>query len=137
MTTTTRGERDNNPFNLEHGIEWHGLATMQSDLPYLQFLTPEWGITAGAKDIHNQPRLHGLNTVTKIITKFAPPGDNNDTVSYINHVAAAVGVATDDVLNLDDNETLFRFCKAIIMHENGRCIYDDTVIQGCVEDVLG
>jgi len=131
-----KGERNNNPFNLEHGIAWQGLRALQTDLPYLQFLTPEWGIRAGVKDIHNQPRLHGLNTVTKIIVKFAPPSEN-DTVAYINHVSDAVGVHPDDILNLDDNETLFRFCKAVIIHENGRCIYDDSVIQGCVEDVLG
>ena len=132
----TRGERNFNPFNLEQGISWLGLCATQTDLPYLQFMTPEQGITAGLKDIHNQPRLHGLRTVDGIITKFAPPSENN-TDSYIAHVCGALGVGPDDIIDLDDNDTLFKFGKAVIFHENGRCIYDDSIISGSVESVLG
>ena len=131
----TRGERNNNPFNLEHGPAWLGLCATQTDLPYLQFMTPEQGITAGFKSLHNQPRLHNLKTVYGIITRYAPPSEN-DTAAYINAICTALGVGEDDVLNLNDNDTLFKFGKAVIIHENGRCIYDDSTLSGCVEAVL-
>ncbi len=135
--TQTREERINNPFGLKrNGIPWHGLAPVQTDPTLCQFDSVNSGLVAGFKNLHNQWVLHRLNTVNAIIDKYAPPVEN-DTQAYKSDVCDRLGVGPDDPLNMDDNDVLCKFGKDIIIHENGRCLYDDALLTGAVEDVLG
>ncbi len=139
------GERNFNPFNMEgfkdeegewKWTDWQGLAEEQTDMPYLQFVDIEHGLRAGYKNLHNQWRMHHLNTVATIIEKYAPPVENN-TQAYINAVCVSMRVHPSAVLNMDDNNILFWFGKAIIEHEEGRCLYTDEQLHAAVEEVLG
>ncbi|HEY6022286.1 MAG TPA: structural protein P5 [Candidatus Paceibacterota bacterium] len=132
--TPTRGERNNNPGNIERGtIHWQGMADDQSgDKRFIVFNTPEDGIRALAKLLFNYQNIHGLNTVRQIVNRWAPPTEN-DTYSYVNTVASEVGVTPDDKINLTDSETLAKLVTAIIRHENGRVIYAESMIGGVTE----
>ena len=134
----TRGERKCNPGNLDRNTtQWQGMCADQSaDQRFVVFDTPEAGIRALAKVLLSYYHKHGLNTVQGIIDRWAPPGEN-DTGSYVNHVAGSLGVGKDAALNLDDQECLEALCKAIILHENGRVIYSDAIIAQAVESAIG
>ena len=125
----TRGERNHNPGNLEGSIHWLGVTGQ--DGPYAIFSDDASGLRALAKNIRNQQRLHGLDTVAGIIAKFAPPNENN-TSAYVGAVCAYLGVDKDQEISLEDNGVLSRFVRAVILHENGRCSYTDRDIDDAV-----
>lgn len=134
MTTgLTRGERNNNPGNLEGGGNWQGMTG--TDGPYLVFSSPYWGLRALAIDLGSKFN-RGLNTVRKIISVYAPPSDNN-TAAYIAAVCQSLGVSADTPLDLNDPATRAAFVQAIIMHENGRVSYASADIQAGVNTAMG
>lgn len=132
----TRGERNNNPGNLRHGEPWHGLAPDQPDADFCTFSEPEDGIRALAKNLLNYQLRHGLNTVTQIVERWAPPNEN-DTNAYVNSVASKMGVGPDAPLDLKDPVVLEDLTAAIIKHENGRIAYPWPTIVAAVDDALG
>lgn len=138
-----RGIRLNNPMSLERSsIAWVGESTLQDDPIFIRFETPEKGIRAGMKDIVNYQRFHNLDTIKEIITRYAPPNENN-TLSYINDVCALCGVKPDDHFDDTDPEHLILLAKAITHHEQGTCQdptlpywYDDSVFQQAAKEAL-
>lgn len=124
----TRGERNNNPGNIvQSNIAWQGKLPTPSDSRFEQFASAEQGIRALAKLLLTYQDKYGLRTVEQIINRWAPPNEN-DTSAYVNAVANSIGRARTEPLNLHDEMTLFDLTKAIIKHENGRVIYDDTTL---------
>lgn len=138
-STPTRGERNHNPGNIERGaVAWQNEVRPPESLPgvqpeprFAQFRSPEDGIRALAKLVRNYHQWYNLNTVRSVINRWAPPKEN-DTSAYVKHVAEMMGVDADEPLNLHEQETLQKITKAIITHENGRCIYHDNVIHVAV-----
>jgi hypothetical protein len=125
-----RGIRNNNPGNLENnGTPWQGLAERQTDPRFYQFESPVWGIRALARTLKTYRERYGLNTAVDIISRWAPPHEN-DTASYARAVARALG--TDPYTYISDSpETRLMLVKAIIRHENGIQPYpDDLIIEG-------
>lgn len=125
-----RGERNNNPGNIRVSANnWQGKVPLaqNTDGTFEQFDTVENGIRALARLLLNYSRNYGLNTVSGIITRWAP-GTENDTDSYISSVAHSVGVQPSEVLNLNNVNTLLALVTAVIKHENGRVIYDSSII---------
>jgi hypothetical protein len=133
----TRGERNNNPGNIERGSPWLGLSPDQSgDSRFAVFEEPIYGIRALAKLLLNYQRIHGLQTVEQIINRYAPPSENV-TQSYVQSVANRLGVSPRERLNLSDPNTLMALTSAIIHHENGRVIYPREIIAQGVYLALG
>ncbi|MBD2783791.1 structural protein [Xenorhabdus sp. DI] len=128
----TRGIRNNNPGNIRHGDKWQGLRDTQTDKSFCQFTAPEWGIRAMLKILRNYERKYGYNTVRQIITRWAPPNENN-TEAYIAYVCDQVGVASSTVIDVDNAATLCRLVKAMIQMENGQQPYSDAVIMRAFE----
>ena len=93
-------------------------ANMNPDKEFDAFTSAEMGFRALCRILLNYRRKHGLKTVSQIISRWAPPNEN-DTVKYISFVCASVGVAPDQELTLD-RHTLFLLAKAIARKENGR-----------------
>lgn len=127
---TSRGIRLNNPGNIRIGSDWKGLSEDQVDSSFCTFTNPEYGIRAIAKIISKYYDQYGLNTVRKIIDRWAPPNEN-DTDAYAEHVAKLVGVSPDTPIDIHKADTLVWVIKGIIKHENGDQPYDDyTIGQG-------
>ena len=86
--TQPRGIRNNNPGNIRHGAKWQGLKENSRDLDpaFCVFKNPIYGIRALAKGLLNYKKLYGLNTVRSIISRYAPPNENQ-TLAYIQSVA--------------------------------------------------
>lgn len=125
--TMTRGLRNNNPGNIRlDGTRWEGMSPTQDDGSFVQFLSPVYGIRALARVLQNYVALHGLNTVAGIITRWAPPSEN-DTAAYIADVASKMNV--DPNTPLDMNASLPSLIAAIVAHENGFNPYDAATLN--------
>lgn len=125
---TSRGIRNNNPGNIDRGkAPWKGMSKDQSgDARFIVFDGPEWGIRAIARILRNY-RSYGVDTIAEIISRWAPPVEN-DTQSYIQAVAKAVGA--DPYAPITD-EQIPALVEAIIKHENGEQPYSrETIAWG-------
>ncbi len=132
---TTRGIRNNNPGNIERGAKWQGLAVRSDMTPeqrretrFCVFRAPSWGIRALVKIVKTYERKYSLDTVQDIINRWAPPVEN-DTSSYVDQVAEALGVEQHEPLDLGDRRTMTTLVEAIIRHENGCQPYSDATIN--------
>lgn len=144
----TRGERNNNPGNIERNdTHWRGMAVDQSSDPrFVVFILPSYGIRALAKVLltyskrYEQGTAQDIDTVREIINRWAPPKKDgvveNDTESYVDSVARNTGFSPDDVIEVADPSTLFLLVKAIINHENGRVVYNDSIIEKSIKEAL-
>lgn len=124
-----RGIRNNNPGNIRWGDEWQGLVPWEqrTDRSFCQFTAPEYGIRAMIIVLRNYQRKHGLNTLSGIIRRWAPPNENN-TQAYINSVAQATGVTARQPVDIGDRNFVLKLLRAIIQHENGNQPYDFDVL---------
>lgn len=126
-----RGERLNNPLNIEKGEKWQGLASDQPDSRFAKFSNPVYGIRAAVKLIMTYRNKYGLDTISKIINRWAPSNENN-TVSYINTVSTLSGVGANEKLNYSPSQ-LASVVRAMIKVEQGRIIYSSTIINQGVQ----
>lgn len=131
-----RGIRNNNPGNIRHGANWQGLNPNGKKIdPYFcVFQTPVSGIRALAKVLINYKKLYGLNTVRQIISRYAPPNENQ-TTAYVQSVARQLGVLPDVVINIEERGVLTVFVKAVIRMENGIQPYSDETIQQGINSI--
>lgn len=130
MNQLPRGIRNNNPGNIRHGSNWQGLNpnSKNIDPAFCVFTSSVYGIRALAKVLINYKKIHGLNTVRQIISRYAPPNENQ-TTAYIQSVAKQLGVVPDAVIDIEERGILTVFIKAIIRMENGIQPYSDSTIQ--------
>lgn len=135
-----RGERNNNPLNLEDfGIKWDGMI-FPSDGKYIRFITPEKGIRAGARDLHTKVCHHGLTTLAEIVNIFAPRTENN-VAAYLADLSKSLGVSPSASLlgpevDVRAPSGLEALVTAFIHHECGRVIYSEELIGQAVVDAL-
>ncbi|ECE2151950.1 hypothetical protein B8W18_06715 [Salmonella enterica] len=131
-----RGVRNNNPGNLVASNQgWDGELT--SDGKFSRFDTPEHGIRALAKNMRTYQNRHDLNTVSQMISKFAPPEDHNDTATYIKAVSGMMGVDPEQHIDTSDAGTLTKLVNSIITVENGSNPYTSQQISDCVLAAMG
>ncbi len=114
---SARGVRNNNPGNIRKSRDvWVGQTG--NDGSFVTFATPAHGIRATGKNLLSYAR-QGYVTPEQIITRWAPPEDDNDTEGYIKFVSDYLNVPRDTVLDLTDLDTLTRLSMAIMTQENG------------------
>ena len=124
---TPRGMRLCNPFNLRKTqIDWKG-EVEGIDPDYETFKDFASGLRAGFRVLLTYFHKHHLNSVAEIISRFAPPPENN-TAGYVQFVARRLAVDVQDHLTTDDN-TLLNLAKAIITFEQGQQIFTDKELQ--------
>ncbi|MBS9442267.1 structural protein [Photorhabdus heterorhabditis] len=126
----SRGIRNNNPGNIRWGDNWQGLVpeSQRTDKSFCQFISPEYGIRAMIKVIRNYNRKYGINTVSGIISRWAPEIENN-TAGYINRVCKDTDVTRDQVVDVFNQAFMTKLIKAIITVENGSQPYSNEVID--------
>ncbi|EHC1644172.1 hypothetical protein JT650_000242 [Escherichia coli] len=131
-----RGIRNNNPGNLEYSKTNPWVGQTGDDGRFAKFETPEHGIRALGRNLLSYQR-QGIDTVSDIINRWAPPADNNNTDAYIQAVCAQLGVAPDQQLDASNPDTLKALCAAIIHHENGNQPYSDQQLSSGVSAAIG
>lgn len=136
---TPRGIRNKNPGNVRHNPnnQWLGLIG-QDDLGFCIFDIPEHGIRAMAKTLMSYQDKHGLRTIRKIISRWAPFNENN-TLAYVRAVAMKLGRGEDEPITLHSHATLLKMVHAIIQHENGgkQPWYPEAVVLNGVNLAMG
>lgn len=126
-TSGARGLRNNNPGNIRKSADqWKGLAAVQDDPAFFKFTHAQYGVRALGRILQTYRNKYGLQTVRDIIGRWAPPNENN-TTSYVNSVARALGVTADEPI--DVYARLPDLAAAIIRHENGSNPYTAAEIK--------
>lgn len=130
--TLPRGIRNNNPGNIRRDKTlWQGEASSQTDADFLVFSEALYGLRAIAVILLHYQLLH-LATVCQMVSRWAPPGEN-DTLAYITAVANEIGVDAHEPLDLRAHPAqLAFFVEAIVRHENGQQPYpQDLIARAC------
>lgn len=120
-TKLPRGYRNNNPLNIRKSNEaWKGKVYIgNSDGTFEQFYDMAYGYRAALVLLRGPGYIgKGLNTIEKIITKFAPP-EENDTAGYIADVSRMTGIPKDQVISRNDKDALTAIVYAMSICENG------------------
>ena len=126
---TARGIRNHNPLNIRLGDDWNGMAKLQEDPSFCQFTGPEWGIRAASKILLSYKR-RGICTVGELISRWAPPIENN-TEAYITFVCDAAGYTEGQMVDLSNPVFIARILPPMIKMENGEMPYSvETIKKG-------
>jgi hypothetical protein len=122
-----RGLRNNNPGNIRHSNQsWVGMADKQTDKEFVTFRTMAYGYRALIKTLRTYRILHGCTNVKQMITRWAPPTEN-DTAAYIRAVCLDMQVPESYPVSENDRAALVQLAAAISHHENG--------IEAVIQDV--
>ena len=129
----TRGIRNNNPLNIRHGkSQWVGMRKVQTDKVFVQFTERVFGYRAAFVLLRNYIG-RGVNTIGKIIARWAPPGDGNNTQAYIEHVCITTGIGASHVLRFEDKDDLVAIVRSMAQMESG--IIEDYDVLSCAYDI--
>ena len=113
-----RGLRNNNPLNIRHSADNFQGEIKGNDKSFKTFSSMPYGYRAGFV-ILSTYLSRGLNTIEKIISKWAPPVEN-DTESYIKNVEKWSGVPRYKVLTGADGADYILIVAAMSFVENGQ-----------------
>jgi hypothetical protein len=115
--TVNIGLANNNPGDLKccDGNNWVGL--VGNNGTFDTFSDTTYGLRALAVDLTTKINADGLNTITAIISAYAPPAEN-PTASYIANVSASTGYSPTQTLTAD-SITLANLIRAIVNQEIG------------------
>lgn len=128
----TRGVRNNNPLNIRIGNSWQGEVERPTDKEFEQFKEMRWGIRAAFKLIRRYVERYGLNTVRKIIYRWAPPNENN-TNEYILFVRRETGLKPDMTIRWSDKEYIMSIVAAMAKIESQYTISVKELEQGYID----
>lgn len=129
----TRGIRNNNPLNIRHGkSQWVGMRKVQTDKAFVQFTERRYGYRAAFVLLRNYIG-RGVNTIGKIIARWAPPGDGNNTQAYIRFVSSTSGIDASRVLRFEDKDDLIEIVRSMAQMESG--IVEDYDILSAAYDI--
>lgn len=127
------GFRLNNPFNIERGENWAGLAPEQLHDRFATFVAAAYGVRAWHKIMQTYRTRYGITTVRGIVDRFNPKSDGQPA-SYIPALASALGVGADAVINIMEPVTAFKLARAMMRVEIGAAaallVSDATVREG-------
>lgn len=138
---SSRGLRNNNPLNLEYR---EGQGATSSDGRFGIYPSVEDGIAAATKQLQRDQDVHGLSTVSQIIsgvvngvdTKHGwspssdPSNPSGSTRNYVDSVSKAMGVSPDTRLDLHDGSMVTKMVSAMANFENGHPVDPGAVQRG-------
>ncbi len=113
-----RGLRNNNPLNIRHNTDKFQGETQGNDKAFKTFITMPHGYRAGFVILHTY-LTKGANTIEKIITRFAPPSENN-TEKYIAGVERLSNISRNKILTAKDGADYIQIISAMSFIENGK-----------------
>lgn len=121
-----RGMRNNNPGNIRiSSSNWKGKVptSRNTDKAFEQFDYYVWGVRAMIVLLRNYINRNNLNTIRKIMSKYAPPSENH-TDTYAKWVANKAGIGIDQPIT-GTQQFLRPLVKAMAHYENGQEAVDD------------
>ena len=124
-----RGIRNNNPLNIRVGNDWKGEVSDPTDHTFEQFTEMKYGVRAAFVVLHNYIVRHKINTIEKIVSRWAPSSEN-DTKAYINSVAKWMEQDPSTEVNWHNKPQMYMLVEAMCMQENGECIDLEYIVEG-------
>ncbi|MDR1755376.1 MAG: structural protein P5 [Culturomica sp.] len=115
---TPRGYCNNNPLNIRHNADLFQGETKGTDKSFKTFSTMSYGYRAAFVILYTY-LTRGWNTIEKIITRWAPPAEN-DTEMYITNVEKWSGVPRHKKLTATDGMDYIMIIAAMSFIENGK-----------------
>ena len=129
------GIRNTNPLNIRRGkTHWKGeiphspspTGEGRGEAAFCKFESIEWGIRAAFCLLRTYSRKYHLNCIADIITRWAPPSEN-DTSRYICNVCRWSGLAGMQRLTESDWPAIVR---AMARQETGLCLSEEQINKG-------
>lgn len=119
--TTPRGIRNCNPLNIRKtsGRLWIGEIRPSQDKEFCQFQDMAHGYRAAMRLLQNYQKLYGLRTVRELISRWAPPSEN-DTRGYLGAVCKLTGLDADHFVDISKKANMVALVSAMSQVENGR-----------------
>lgn len=105
-----------NPLNPVPSNNFGGLRPVGASKGFMSYATPEEGLAALDKDLMAKG-ARGLNTVSKIISVYAPSNENN-TQAYIKAVSQRLGVDPNQPLNMNSPAVRQMLAGNIMLQEH-------------------
>lgn len=129
MKTTykpTRGDRNNNPLNIRSSksFKWVGQTGSDPD-GFCVFGSLLMGVRAAFALLRSYNHKYKIDTIRGIISRWAPPSENN-TESYINHVATAAGLSPDERIHYRSQQ--MRLVVKEMARIESRMILDESLV---------
>lgn len=121
-----RGIRNCNPLNIRIGNKWKGEVASPTDKDFEQFSCMHYGLRAGFILLRRYIERYHFDTVTDIISRWAPASENN-TRAYINRVCERMGVSALEKISFSDRKTMVSLVDAMILNECGTTIANDLI----------
>ena len=116
---SARGLRNNNPGNIRKSKDlFLGEIRPSADKSFKQFENMAYGYRAMFRILGNYGRHYKLDTLEKVITRWAPPKENN-TNNYIKSVSEWSGVDKDSKVWIDNRQQMCSIVAAMSRMENG------------------
>lgn len=106
----------NNPGNLRQMEEWRGEVPCPGEFEC--FESPAMGIRAMVITLNTYYHVYNLRTVRSIISRWAPPHEN-DTESYIHSISTGLCVGASTDIPTFDPIFVGEMVLGIIRHETG------------------
>jgi hypothetical protein len=125
---TPRGLRNNNPLNIRHNADVFQGETKGNDKSFKTFSTMPYGYRAAFVTLATY-LSRGWNTIEKIISRWAPPIEN-DTEKYIANVEKWSGVPRNRILTAVDGADYIMIVSAMCAVENGVNADINQIIEG-------
>ena len=113
-----RGLRNNNPLNIRHSADSFQGEIKGEDKAFKTFISMAYGYRAAFVTLATY-HSRGLNTIEKIVTRWAPPNENN-TAGYIAKVEKYSGVPRNKELIAADGADYILIVAAMSFMENGK-----------------
>ena len=121
-----RGLRLNNPGNIRISqTKWQGEIIPSADKSFKQFQSLAYGYRAIIKLVRNYFVFYDLNTIEKIINRWAPPHENK-TKAYIDFVCKDANIRVNTTIDVYNESMMCAIAGAISKMENGINIKVDT-----------
>ena len=122
--------RNNNLLNIRISTDkFQGEVQPSQDKDFKQFETAAYGYRAAFKVLRTYINNYKLDTIRKIISRFAPSNENH-TENYIKVVSERSGIPENDTVYADNREMMIRIVAAMSFVENGREAVMSDVIRG-------
>lgn len=127
---TPRGIRNCNPCNIRKSTSarYEGEIIPSSDSAFRQFRSMGWGYRA-VFVLLDSYRRRGFDTIAKMISRWAPPIENN-TEAYINAVCNGALMGRDEKVDTHDRDTMVLIVAAMSKVENGIPADIDEILEG-------
>lgn len=99
-------------------MTYQGEVKPSSDPAFKQFKTIGLGYRAMFMVLYTYQSKYGLNTLSEMISRYAPPIENH-TQSYIDSVSRWSGTSADAAIDTLDGSTMIPIVAAMSRVENG------------------